>query len=85
MPPTNGSQPAPVRARSGTRGTSPEVIKQIQQYGQALSAPQIRKRLLSDGICTNETVPSDSTINKYKKQRSQDGQQRSTGQRVQTL
>ena len=85
MPPTNGSQHTPVRARSGTRGTSPEVIKQIQQYDPALSAPQIRKKLVSDGLCTDDTVPSDSTINKYKKQKNQDGQQKSTGKRVQSL
>lgn len=82
MPPTNELQPTPARARSGTRGTSPTVIAKIQQYDPALSASQIQKKLVNDGICSIDDVPSVSTINEYKKKKSQDGPQRSTGKRA---
>ena len=69
----------PVRATSGNRGTPPDVIAKIQEYGPGLSASRIRIKLVEDGTCTYNTVPCDSTINKYKKCQGEDGAQRPTG------
>ena len=77
-PQTDGSQPPPMRAKSGKR-IPPHVIEQIQQYDQSFTNPQIQEQLVSKGFCTCENAPSVSTISRYRKQKSQQEEQRSTG------
>lgn len=48
---------------------TPKVVEKIADYKRqnpTMFAWEIRDRLLAEGICDNDTVPSVSSINRYK-------------------
>eukprot|EP00096_Caligus_rogercresseyi_P003248 TRINITY_DN15985_c0_g1_i1.p1 TRINITY_DN15985_c0_g1~~TRINITY_DN15985_c0_g1_i1.p1 ORF type:complete len:407 (-),score=93.30 TRINITY_DN15985_c0_g1_i1:128-1348(-) len=78
-PPPSAGIPAPPNNRpSGMIGGSkpkvatPEVVAKIESYKRenpTIFAWEIREKLISDGVCTNNTAPSVSSINRILRNR----------------
>uniref|UniRef100_A0A673CEL7 Paired box protein Pax-6 n=1 Tax=Sphaeramia orbicularis TaxID=375764 RepID=A0A673CEL7_9TELE len=66
---------------SKPRVATPEVVGKIAQYKRecpSIFAWEIRDRLLAEGICTNDNIPSVSSINRVLRNLASDKQQFST-------
>jgi len=71
MPGMTGRQPGMIRG-SKPKVATPEVVNKIEGYkteNPTIFAWEIREKLISDGVCTNNTAPSVSSINRILRNR----------------